>query len=65
MLKLNYNKACTYALKGNINLALENLTQAINLNSQYLEKAKIDTEFDKIRHDFHFITLINFQNQTL
>jgi tetratricopeptide (TPR) repeat protein len=60
-----YNKACTYALQKNISLALENLKQAINLDSQYLEMAKTDTDFDKIRHDSRFIHLINSQNQNL
>ncbi len=48
-----------------IDLAVEDLTQAINLDSQYLEDAKTGTDFDKIRHDSRFIHLINSQNQTL
>ena len=54
-----YNKACTYALQKNISLALENLKQAINLDYQYLEKAKTNTDFDKIRKDSRFIDLIH------
>lgn len=54
-----FNKACAYALLENIDLAIENLTQAINLDSKYLEMAKTDTDFDKIRSDSRFINLIN------
>ncbi|MFM8295108.1 MAG: TPR end-of-group domain-containing protein, partial [Microcystaceae cyanobacterium] len=49
----------------NIPLAIENLKQAINLDSKYLEMAKTDTNFDKIRKDSRFIHLINSQNQNL
>jgi hypothetical protein len=41
------------------------LKQAIKLDSEYLEDAKNDTDFDKIRHDSRFINLINSQNQNL
>ena len=56
-----FNKACAYALQENIPLALaiENLKQAINLNSECLEMAKTDTDFDKIRRDRRFIDLLN------
>ncbi|PZV25010.1 MAG: hypothetical protein DCF12_16555 [Snowella sp.] len=54
-----FNKACAYALQENIPLTIENLEQAINLDSKYLEMAKIDTDFDKIRHDSRFINLIH------
>jgi tetratricopeptide (TPR) repeat protein len=60
-----YNKACAYALKENIFLTIENLKQAINLDSEYLEMAKTDTDLDKIRNDSRFINLINSQNQNL
>ncbi len=53
-----YNKACVYALQENILLALDNLKQAINLDSKYLEMAKTDTDFDKIRHTPSFQSLI-------
>jgi tetratricopeptide (TPR) repeat protein len=66
-----FHKACAYALQENITFALNNLKQSINLNSKYLEMAKTDTDFDKIRNDFRFINLtegfinlINFQNLT-
>jgi tetratricopeptide (TPR) repeat protein len=60
-----FNKACAYALQENILLALDNLKQAINLDFKYLEIAKTDTDFDKIRHDSRSINLINSQNQNL
>ena len=54
-----YNKACCYALQGNVNLAIENLRQAINLNpDKYREMAKTDSDFDSIREDEQFQALI-------
>jgi tetratricopeptide (TPR) repeat protein len=53
-----YNKACAYALQENIPLAIENLKQSMNLDSKYLEIAKTDTDFDKIRHTLSFQSLI-------
>ncbi|MDJ0844803.1 TPR end-of-group domain-containing protein [Crocosphaera sp.] len=40
--------------KNNIELAIENLQQAINLNVKYKEMAKTDTDFDNIREDEGF-----------
>jgi tetratricopeptide (TPR) repeat protein len=57
-----FNKACIYSLQENIDLAIENLTQAIKLDSKYLEMAKTDTDFDKIRHDSRFINLLNIEH---
>jgi tetratricopeptide (TPR) repeat protein len=57
-----FNKACYYALQENIPLALDNLKQAINLGSQFLEDAKTDTDFDKIRQDSRFINLLNIEH---
>jgi tetratricopeptide (TPR) repeat protein len=56
-----YNKACAYALQEKIDLAIENLKQAINLDSEYLAIAKTDTDFDKIRSDCRFINLLNIE----
>lgn len=54
-----YNKACCYALQGNIEQTLENLQQAINLSpDEYREKAKTDSDFDSIRDDELFQALI-------
>jgi tetratricopeptide (TPR) repeat protein len=54
-----YNKACSYALQGNIEQALENLQQAINLSpDKYREMAKTDSDFDNIRKDERFQALI-------
>jgi tetratricopeptide (TPR) repeat protein len=54
-----FNKACAYALQENIPLAIENLTQAINLDSKYLEMAETKHDFDKICNDRRFIDLLN------
>ena len=53
-----YNKACTYALQNNIELALENLQKAINLDIQYKDMAKTDTDFDNISHNQQFQELL-------
>ena len=54
-----YNKACCYALQNNIDQAIENLQIAINLNPEkYLEMAKTDSDFDKIRDFQKFQELI-------
>jgi tetratricopeptide (TPR) repeat protein len=54
-----YSKACLYALQNQIELALENLQSAIQLNPEkYRELAKIDSDFDNIRHDPRFQALI-------
>ncbi len=54
-----YNIACCYALQGNVELALKNLEQAINLNSNLCrEMAKIDLDFNKIRANQKFRSLL-------
>ena len=54
-----YNKSCTYALQCNLDLALDNLGQAILLSlEEYREMAKTDSDFDSIRHDPRFQELI-------
>jgi tetratricopeptide (TPR) repeat protein len=54
-----YNKACAFALQGNIDLAIDNLGQAILLSlEEYREMAKTDSDFDSIRHDPRFQELI-------
>ncbi len=54
-----YNKACCYALQKNIDLAIKNLQQAINLNPEYQEMAKTDNDLDPIRDSEEFQRLIN------
>ena len=54
-----YNKACSYAIQGNIEQSLENLQKAINLNpDEYRKMAKTDSDFDAIREDERFQALI-------
>ena len=53
-----YNKACWYGLQGTIDLAIETLRQAVTLNSGYQEMAKTDPDFDRIRNDDRFRSLI-------
>ena len=55
----HYNKACYQALLSNPDSALESLQQAINLDPEkYREIAKTDTDFDSLRNDPRFQTLI-------
>lgn len=57
--KAGYNKACYYALQGDIEQALENLQNAINLSpDKYREMARTDSDFDGIREDERFEALI-------
>ncbi len=53
-----YNKACAYALQNNIQLAIENLQQAINLDVKNKDRAKTDTGFDIIRDNEQFKELL-------
>ncbi|WP_315788653.1 TPR end-of-group domain-containing protein [Fischerella sp. JS2] len=53
-----YNKACCYALQRNIEQAIANLQKAIILNPECREMAKTDSDFDAIRENERFQTLI-------
>ncbi|MDZ7957969.1 MAG: tetratricopeptide repeat protein [Aulosira sp. DedQUE10] len=54
-----YNKACCYGLLGNVDLAIENLQQVIKLDpDECREMAKTDSDFDNIRDDQRFQTLV-------
>ncbi|MEH1800985.1 MAG: tetratricopeptide repeat protein [Nostoc sp.] len=53
-----YNKACCYALQNNVVLAIENLQQSIKLESNRLELAKTDPDFDAIREHEMFQILV-------
>jgi tetratricopeptide (TPR) repeat protein len=53
-----YNKACCYCLQGDVEKAIEWLQAAIALDSENLELAKTDTDFDPIRHDERFRALV-------
>lgn len=54
-----YEKARCYALQGNIEQAVYNLQQAINLNlEECRERVKTDSNFDSIRNDKRFQVLL-------
>jgi tetratricopeptide (TPR) repeat protein len=54
-----YNKACYYALRSQIEQAIQNLQQAIDLNpDKYREMAKTDSDFDSMRSHPQFQALI-------
>ncbi|MEO1211183.1 MAG: hypothetical protein AAFX78_16795 [Cyanobacteria bacterium J06638_20] len=56
-----YNKACCYGLQSQVELAIENLEQAIHLSpKEYREMAKTDTDFAPIRDDPRFQGLVQY-----
>jgi tetratricopeptide (TPR) repeat protein len=55
---LFYNKACCYALLGDVEEASVALQEAIYLNSECLDMAKTDSDFDAIRYDAGFRALM-------
>ncbi|MEO1673645.1 MAG: tetratricopeptide repeat protein, partial [Cyanobacteria bacterium J06631_2] len=54
-----YDRACCLALLNQTELAIESWTKAINLNPKWLESAKTNSDFDSIRNDKRFQSLIN------
>ena len=56
-----YNRACYLALQNQVEPALESLAKAISLGNKYQEMAKTDADFDNIREDSRFQSLINSQ----
>ncbi len=54
-----YLKAVAAARKGSSDIAITNLTEAINKDSKLKEKAKMDAEFIKLRNDNGFKTIVN------
>ena len=54
-----YNKACCYGLQNNVELAIENLQSAINLDVEYQDMAKTDKDFEQIRGDERFQSFLN------
>jgi hypothetical protein len=44
---------------GNLDLALQHLQQAFDLDPKYREMARSDSDFDSIRRDDRFQALIN------
>jgi tetratricopeptide (TPR) repeat protein len=54
-----YNKACCYSLQNQVEVALDNLQQSIQLNAdRYRELAKTSGDFDNLRADPRFQTLL-------
>ncbi|MCA2874234.1 tetratricopeptide repeat protein [Microcystis sp. M055S1] len=53
-----YNKAVCYGLQNNVELAIENLQRAINLDVEYQDMAKTDQDFEQIRGDERFQSLL-------
>ncbi|MFM6333707.1 MAG: tetratricopeptide repeat protein [Dolichospermum sp.] len=53
-----YHKAACYALQRQVKLALENLQKAIEFNPNYREDAGNDIDFDHLKNESDFQTLI-------
>lgn len=53
-----YNRACAYALKGNADTAIQDLEKAICLFPNWREDAKTEPDFDLIRDDSEFQSLL-------
>ena len=53
-----YNKASTLSLQGDLEAAFELLQQAIEIDPEYREMAKTDTDFDRLRDDGRFRSLV-------
>ncbi|MGI0482831.1 TPR end-of-group domain-containing protein [Geminocystis sp. CENA526] len=51
--------ACCYALSDNSSGALRSLKQAIKLDKKYREKIKTDSDFDSLRNEPEFQSLMN------
>ncbi|MEH2036289.1 tetratricopeptide repeat protein [Nostoc sp.] len=55
----HYGKACYFALQNDVDLAIENLQQAINLNPRRCRReAKLNPDFDSIRDNVRFQALL-------
>ena len=54
-----YNKAFCYAVQGNSQQAIHQLKQAIDLNPECRETAKIDLYFESLRKSHEFQTLLD------
>ena len=54
-----FNRARCLALLNQIELAIESLTEAIAINREWQESAKTDSDFDNIRDDRRFQSLVN------
>ncbi|MEH2171327.1 tetratricopeptide repeat protein [Nostoc sp.] len=55
----HYSKACYFALQNDVDLAIENLQQAINLNARRCRReAKFNPDFDRIRDHARFQALL-------
>ncbi|MEH2252079.1 tetratricopeptide repeat protein [Nostoc sp.] len=55
----HYGKACYFALQNDVDLAIKNLQQAINLNPRRCRReAKVNPDFDSIRDNLKFQALL-------
>jgi tetratricopeptide (TPR) repeat protein len=56
--RVHYNLACSYALVGDVDLAIASLERAIELGYDDVEHLERDRDLDPIRHDRRFQELV-------
>ena len=56
--RIHYNLACSYALVGDVDLAIASLERAIELGYDDVEHLERDRDLDPIRHDRRFQELV-------
>lgn len=49
-----YNRACCRALQGHVDLAIDSLKQAIEINPNFREQAKTDADLESMRNSWRF-----------
>jgi tetratricopeptide (TPR) repeat protein len=53
-----YNRACCRALQGYVDLAIDSLKQAIEINPNFRKQAKTDADFESIRNSWRFPEIV-------
>ncbi|MEQ8386202.1 MAG: tetratricopeptide repeat protein [Coleofasciculus sp. A1-SPW-01] len=53
-----YNRACCRALQGYLDLAIDSLKQAIEINPNFREQAETDADLESIRNSWHFTEIL-------
>ena len=56
---IHYNLACYWSLAGNKNQALQYLSTAIDIDSDYRDLLNTESDLDPIREDPEFLALTN------
>jgi len=54
---VHYNLACYWSLARNVKLAVMYLAQAFELDPNYRDRVPVESDFDPVRNDPHFLAL--------